>query len=369
MALAYAAAGASRVDAIAIGNEPGVNSPDFNLQSYVNSAAELEETIVEALNLSAAPIFELFDLASGEANGDFSVSEALVDSVGALQRTKYVAQHYYQAPNNLHVYGVAELQSLLMNHSSITTKFQQGYIQTLRSVQISQPNVSYIISESGSSLIGPPLEFQDAFGAALWWVDYNLYAMSIGVKRIDASARPAAPHSFWVPDTSANAPGPEQNLGPQVRAPYYAIPMLADFIGTSSGSVVELLAEDTSTAYAIYDQPTGKLSRVALVNLNYWSADSGLDRGATTFEIHVNAGAEWLIVKHLHADAGAHAQGYDVQGQDGMITWAGETWSYVLDGGKGSTANDTLIGDIDTVCSGVAVITVPDSEAVILYTP
>ena len=369
MTLAYAAAGASRVDAIAIGNEPGVNSPDFNLQSYMNSAAELEEMIVEALNLSTAPVFELFDLASGEASGDFSVTQMLTDSVDSLQRTKYVAQHYYQAPNNLPAYGVAEIQSLLMNHSAITGKLQEGYIQTLQSVQVSQPNVSYIISESGSSLIGPPLEFQDAFGATLWWVDYNLYAMSIGVKRIDASARPAAPHSFWVPDTSANAPGPEQDIGPQVRAPYYAIPMLAEFIGKSSGSVVELLGEDTSTTYAIYDQSTGKLSRVALVNLNYWSADSGLDRGATTFGVHVDVGAEWLIVKHLHADAGAHAQGYDVQGQDGLITWAGETWSYVLDNGKGSTANDTLIGDIVTVCNGMAVITVPDSEAVLVYMP
>ena len=255
-----------------------------------------------------------------------------------------------------------------MNHSAITTKFAGGYSDAVAYINANDPSVSYVISESGSSLAGPPDELQDAFGAALWAVDFNLYCMSQGVKRVDGTQRPATHHSLWVPDASANSVG---NIGPQVRGPYFATPMVADFLGTGSGAVVNILGEDTRTAYAIYDSATGALSRVALVNLNYWSADtgslSGGARGNTTFTINVGT-VQSVTVRRLHADAGAHAQGFDVQGASGYITWGGETWSYKQDRGNGHFLAGVATNETVTVNKkGIAKIVVPDSEAVVVY--
>lgn len=365
---AYSAAGADRVDAIAIGNEPDTYGGDYTLVDYIEAAKKLEKKIVKKLGLGDQRIFEILDTASGEPTGNFSVSRAFEDGIDSIPDTKYVAQHWYQSPLDLPQYGVAELQKYLMNHSAITNQYSQGYTQTLQYVEDNQPAVSYIISESGSALSGPPEAFQDRFGAALWYLDFCLYSMTLGVKRVDASHRPAAPHSFWVPDRSANAAslGDSQNIGPQVRGPYYAIPMLADFLGKESGAVVELLGENTRTAYALYDSASGDLSKIALVNLKYWSADIGGARGSETFDVPVND-AKTVTVKRLTANAGAHAGGYDVQGTKGIITWAGETWSYKLDNGNGSKVKGIDSEEVIEVCQGIASVIVADSEAVIVY--
>ena len=235
-----------------------------------------------------------------------------------------------------------------MNHTAITAKLDTGFTAALDYINTNQADVDYVLSETGSSLIGPPDDFQDAFGACLREVDFNLYAMTLGVKRVDATQRPAAHHSLWVPDTSTNDPtlGDQQNIGPQVRGPYYATPMTADFVGRNPGPVAELLGEDTTTAYAMYDASSGAVSKVALVNLKYWSADTGGVRGSVLYEIPIsNKRTRSVTVQRLRADAGAHAQGYDVQGDGGVITWAGETWSYALDNGEGHLVDGVPVSE------------------------
>ncbi|KAK5174300.1 uncharacterized protein LTR77_001380 [Saxophila tyrrhenica] len=370
----YHAIGADRVAAIALGNEVDVYDKPYTIQQYVSDAKALEGNITEALGLSPKDrIFEVLDLA-GSGTGSFSVQAAFDNGLDSNGVVKYAAQHWYQVPTSLSNYTPETEQTKLMSHHAIVSKFNNGYGAGLQYIQANDPAVSYIISESGSSLIGPPLEFQDAFGAALWVVDFELYAMSQGVKRVDQTGRPAASHSLWVPDTSANDPsnGNQQNIGPQVRGPYYGLPMVADFMGTSSGRVVELLGEDLATAYAIYDPSSGALSKVALVNLKFWSADVGGTRGSMTFDIPVNSSVSSVKVQRLRTAAGAHALGYDNQGKcgnGGMITWAGETWSYKLDNGNGSPVDGVNASETVDVCDGVASVELPDSEAAIVFFP
>lgn len=366
---AYQAVGADRVAAIALGNEIDVYGSPYSIQEYVTDAKTLEDNITEALGLSSDDrIFEVLDLAAS-GNGAFSVQSAFTDGLDSNGAVKYAAQHWYQVPTSLSTYTPESEQANLMSHDAIVSKFKSGYGAALQYIEANDPEVSFILSESGSSLIGPPLEFQDAFGAALWVVDFELYAMSQGVKRVDQTGRPAAPHSLWVPDTSANDPsnGNEQNIGPQVRGPYYGLPVVADFLGTSSGQVAELLGDDLATAYAIYDSDSGSLSKVALVNLKFWSAEVGGTRGSTTFNIPVGDSVGSVTVQRLRAMAGADALGYDNQGNGGMITWAGETWSYKLDNGNGSPVDGVNASERVEVCNGVASVELPDSEAAVVF--
>jgi hypothetical protein len=306
---------------------------------------------------------------AGAGNGQYSIQAALQGGLNSNHRVKYAAYHWYQVPTSLSAYTPANQQRYLMSHSAIVSKYNNGYGAGNDYVLANTPNVAFVISEGGSSLIGPPLEFQDSFGAALWEVDWELYLMSQGVKRVDVTHRPAAPHSVWVPDDSANdaSNGAQQNIGPEVRAPYYGLPLIADFQGKSSGRVTAILENDLATAYAIYNPSSGKVSKVALVNLKFWSADVGGTRGSVTFNIPVPSGISTVTVQRLRADSGAHALGYDHEGQGGMITWAGYTWSYKLDQGSGSRVTGVPVSQTVQVCNGIATVKLPDSEAAVVF--
>ena len=93
---AYNAAGADRIDAIAIGNEPDTYGGDYTLDSYIQATVKLEQKIKKKLSLGTDPIFEILDTASGEPSGNFSVSKAFQDGIDSVPGTKYVAQHWYQ---------------------------------------------------------------------------------------------------------------------------------------------------------------------------------------------------------------------------------------------------------------------------------
>lgn len=364
---AWDATGASRVAAIALGNEVDIYGSGYTVQQYVTAALALEGKITDALGISSNErIFEVLDIA-GPA-GAFSVQNAFQAGIDKNGAVKYAAQHWYQHGSTTS-YTPADEQQDILSHNAIVSKFNSGYSAGLAYIAANDPSVSWIISESGTSLIGPPLEYQDAFGGALWVVDFELYAMSQGVKRVDQTGRPAAPHSLWVPNTSANNPsnGIEQNIGPQVRGPYYGLPLVADFLGSTPGPVTEILSDDLATAYATYDASSGKVTRVALVNLKFWAKAVGGTRGSTTFDIPVSDPSVTEVkVQRLQAEAGAYAISYDNQGQDGMITYAGKTWSYQLDGGAGSTVAGVPAQETVSMCDGVVSVTVRDSEAALV---
>ena len=88
--------------------------------------------------------------------------------------------------------------------------------------------------------------------------------MTLGVQRVNWAMKKVGGFSLWLPQAIEDHPKPE------VRAPYYAQPFIADFIGRGGTTkVVDLkLGQDRHSAYAAYEH--GKLARIALVNLNLW---------------------------------------------------------------------------------------------------
>lgn len=241
-----------------------------------------------------------------------------------------------------------------MNHTKITTKFQ-GYGQALTYLKAHNPNIPFILSETGSALGTATQSFNSAFGAALWAIDFKLYSMSRGVSRVHGTQRPQAPHSLWIPVANVtNSPGP------QVRAPFYAEPFVADFVGKSGGKVGAVnmdLASDFLAVYAAYED--GKLARVALLNMREWNRGDGA-RGSTQFK--VKTGADKVKVARLQAVEGALAGGFDVDGKN--ITYGGVQWAKGLGNGRdfGTVRVDEVV-----VKAGEAVVEVAESEAVIVH--
>ncbi|KAF2192591.1 glycoside hydrolase family 79 protein [Zopfia rhizophila CBS 207.26] len=353
---AYKSIGANRVDSIALGNEVGHYEP--NGSAYVADAKEAQSAIVEAVSLGNSTIFEVMNTASGQRSKvpeEFTVKDVFQAGLEKDKKIKYVAEHYYQIENHKENSG---LQAEIMNHTAITSKFT-NFAKSVSYLRKIAPKIQYILSETGSALQGNH-EFQSWFGACLWSVDFQLYAMSIGVSRVSGTQRPVARHSLWIPQPNL------KEAGPQVRAPYYAQPFVADFVGkTVSGErgVVNIeLGSPFLSAYAMFEGRN--LARIAVLNLREWSPSSrnGTGRDAIKVSLHGLGKAKDVQVGRLHAAAGTDAGGWDANSKN--ITWQGQQWSYGIDKGKGhGTAKTGTVNATD----GVAEVTIPNSEAVIVY--
>lgn len=254
----------------------------------------------------------------------------------------------------------------LMNHSAITERFPKIQ-KSIENVRQEDSNIDYVISELGSALGVPPVSFAGGLGAALWAVDLHLTAMSRGVKRVSNNMFEDAPDSFWVPNNEG-----QWTTGPSVQGIFPSAAFITDFVGKgeSLGKAVEVEVpgqpEDFS-AYAMYDLMSEELARVALVNLKVWNESSPQPRENAAITFDVGFGAESVTVKRLHSQKGASAVGFDLGGPEQNVTWAGEQWSFKVDEGKGHFPAGGSVQEILFAQDGQVTVTVPDSEAVIVY--
>ncbi|CAK7218962.1 hypothetical protein SCUCBS95973_003660 [Sporothrix curviconia] len=357
-----------RLTAIAIGNEPDLYAGQFkvtyNVSDYVAGVTTMRSSLTEELGLTGQ-IFELMDiayLADSTNTAKITIQNAFNLGVNAPRTATAAAVHWYQVWDKITT--LDDMQAYLMNHSATVGNFSAGSPQDIAYLAANYPKVKYVFSETGTGLVSP-LQIQGSLGAALFYADFQLYAMTQGAKRVDGTMRPAANHSLWVPDASA-APA---NPGPQVRAPFYTLPFVADFIGQTPGNVIEVaLNSDVLTAYASYSPSTGLLSKVALINLQAWAEGVSTGaRGSVTFSVPApSAATVSATVRRLTAAAGCQALGYDYAGPAQNITWAGEQWSYAIDNGKGHMVAGVSATETVAVVNGAVQVTVLDSEAVIV---
>lgn len=245
-----------------------------------------------------------------------------------------------------------------MNHTAMVSHLT-NYVKTIAYLRNNFPGVPYLLPETGSSIGSHPLNYSNAFGSTLWSAAFQLAAMARGVGRINMTQRPVAKHSLWVPNDSSDHGMP----GPSVRAPFTAQPFVADFIGKGGAPVVEVLGNPFAAAYVAYGED-GTAERIAIVNLRLWYKGCGGPRSALKFNVNVGAIAK-ATLKRLHADQGVTALGFDIGGPGENITWAGEQWTYKVDQGKGHVSGSRE--ETVKVEDGAITVTVPDSEAVIVY--
>ncbi|ETS75105.1 hypothetical protein PFICI_13589 [Pestalotiopsis fici W106-1] len=368
------AIGWDKIQAIEIGNEPDLYSDTMtgangialqppayqgtlNNETYVGNYTKFAAAIADAVALPDGRVLQAFDVSThfGAAVAKeayiLDVETCFGLGIDADNRIKTVAHHYYQ--NNAG--DASTLATGLMNMTATHAHLDQ-FQRRIYWLRTNEPDIAFVLSEVGNSLDATnSYGYQARLGSALWQADFYLYAMSIGVARINYQQIMHAGYDMWLPVASAG-------LEAQVFANFYSQPFVADFIGASGSTTVQQLEIDHGeekpnlAAYGAFEQ--GSLKRVAILNLQYWNeTTSGTQRPVTSIDLSVPEGTTKAIVQRLGSSAGAGA------GAD-TITYAGSQWTYESLGLEvQDVRNDTSTIE---VVEGVVTISVYDSEALLV---
>ncbi|KAJ6789724.1 hypothetical protein PWT90_00588 [Aphanocladium album] len=362
---ATASIGADRIHSYEPGNEPdlypaqGLGPPNWQGRqdngTYVSNFVNYCDRVAAVLGLPRGTRrFQALDTASHPADPQQDVFSLSLRSLmeGGLDghyAVKTVARHYYQTDGG----GAADLARGLMNHAAITARLDV-YRSDLEFLAGRTTKIPYVLSEVGNSLNRKhDYAYQATLGSALWQVDFQLYALSLGVARFNFQQIMHSGFNLWLPGASGGMP-------PQVFANYYAQPFVADFVGSAGTvQVKNVPLEPNVAAYVAYE--VGAPKRVAIVNLNYWSkclSKKGEQRLAQHVRLQTPPGVTKVRVVHLTSPNGASAKAK-------TITYAGSQWTYESLGKEVTGVRND--GDVLAVNGGTVEIPVKASEAVIVH--
>ncbi|ROW07920.1 hypothetical protein VMCG_03621 [Cytospora schulzeri] len=260
------------------------------------------------------------------------------------------------------------LQGTLMNHSR-TMQSVDEHIAEYNSVFPDGDGVPLIFGECNSLYNQGAPGLSNAFGAALWGIDFNLYSASVGFKRVHMHMGTNYRYGAWQPVETTKA-----SIG--TKPPYYGSIAVAAFLGntvTTPVSVLNIpLANERETAYAAYSAGSGALLRAIVINLNGYNTTvdgTGLGespdppvRISRTYTFDVTGGSvgpgDQVTIQRLYANGSDAITG---------ITWDGWSYNYELAYGLPVRLDNVTVGEYATVGEdGTVDVSVPDSSAALL---
>ena len=364
--------GIDRIHSIQPGNEPDLYHDNYrgegevflgppkyqgtlNNVTYVGNYTRYVKRILQEVKLPQNRFFTAFDIASHEGNYNasawtFDLETTFGLGIDAESVIKEVSHHYYENRAG----GAEDLESGLMDMRK--THRHLGALQPrIDWLKENRPDIPFILNEVGNSL-NPEnsYEYQNRLGSTLWQVDFYLYALQMGVARINYQQIMHAGYNLWLPVGSAGHRA-------QVFANYYSQPFIADFIGSSGKTRVAKLdtdedAQPNLAAYIAYEDNTPR--RLAIANLDYWNrTSSGTERPSTALSFKPPSGKSVKVFR-LHSPDGAGADATS-------ITYGGSQWTHDSRGRevKGVRDDREELQPKD----GVVVVNVPASEAVLVW--
>lgn len=213
----------------------------------------------------------------------------------------------------------------------------------------------YVLREMSSiGPIGMP-GVSDAFGSALWTMNFFLYAASIGISSVEMHMTDNSNASAWQPIPMY---GHDTTF---VRPQYYAHAAVAQIIGNGNGTT-QIYAENTGNVgngyhgrirvYSAY--ANDKLQSVTMINSKQANASTS-DKGTFTFNLNLgsdNANKD-VYISYLTADGAESQTG---------VTWNGMSYDDVT--GASSTV-DSTVTMTTTDGSGKLSVPVRDTQAVV----
>ncbi|XDG09317.1 hypothetical protein ABKA04_008932 [Annulohypoxylon sp. FPYF3050] len=322
--------------ALEIGNEPNFYSwfKSGHAAEYVKRYTNLQNELKQSIpSLNGPKKFQALDTASGDATG-LTAKDAFENGLSKVASSiKQVGFHYYQGhgPKTL-----SELQDWV-RHSTTVDKMKT-YTPNIEYLQNNYEDVDFAITEVGYNVGGNKQagETLDSnLATALWALDFQLYCMTVNVKRVNWQQILTASLNMWRAVDSKAGPA-------TVSANFYSQPFVADFISKGGNTQVAKLdvgddLNGTLTAYAAYE--SSKLARIALLNLDLWTSQNGT-RNPVDFTLKGLPGtSKQAKVHHLSAPGGALAK-------DGL-TYAGLQWTKESNGIGQQARNDSSVLELN----------------------
>ncbi|KAF9048430.1 glycoside hydrolase family 79 protein [Panaeolus papilionaceus] len=345
------------LDAIEIGNEPdlysnnGARPKTYTSAQYVNEWVSFASNVTTAAKLTNGSGPQFWGAAfagSSHSTSGFSpqaiFSEGILDSApGKLIST--ISQHRYSGS---FCAGSGGLLQDLMTKSTIRGNIS---VFTPDVAATRAKGLDYVLGETNSySCHGAP-GVSNTAGAALWTLDYLLYAAQVGISRVFFHVGIGFKYNLIQPVTLTRSitdgtalPSP---LPPHVQPQYYAAIIAAEAIGRSGKTkAVELSINDPRLAgYAFYEG--GKVVRAVIINSQAYFTTTTTTRGRKHVNFSGIAPSRKMTIKRLsigHAD--------DTSG----LTWGGQTYE---------TADGRVSGTLKTDEVEVSVgIDVQDTEVI-----
>ncbi|KAG6373312.1 glycoside hydrolase family 79 protein [Boletus reticuloceps] len=345
---------------IEIGNEAdlyhnnGGRDSSWSVFEYVPQWVQIATNVSETAGLSKTSFTKLIGGAfAGSSNNNISgfspqaiFAEGILGTMpGALITT--ISQHRYSG--SFCAGSGAILQDLM------TKSYIRG------NISVFEPDIKatfahglkYILGETNSkSTIMPSFRVSNTAGAALWALDYSLFATQVGISRLHFHEGVGYKYNFIQPVTlnySIVDGSPITPLPPHIQPPYYAAIISAEVIGsTGHARMVEIPIDATDVSgYAIFEH--GHLVRAVFINHVAYLPGAGV-RSSTHININFDGfGPQQMEVRRLDITYANATSG---------VTWAGQTYETTDARVSGTLQIQTL-----NVCDG---LDIQETEAVLL---
>ena len=240
-----------------------------------------------------------------------------------------------------------------MNHSSTVASIAS---QLNESRLLGKYGLPFILGETNSLYNEGAPGLSNAFGAALWGVDFNLWCASQCIRRTHMHQGTDYRYASWQPiETNKTTIG--------TKPPYYGNIAVAAMLGDLIQSIVSVLnlplRSPMESAYATYTN--GIMQRIAVINMveyNYTTTNRTARPTANyNFQVPTTCG-ETATVRRLMANGSDAITG---------ITFDGYSYNYELKNGMPvRLANSTRGEYIKVSKKGIVTVGVPYSSAAIL---
>ncbi|EIW84140.1 glycoside hydrolase family 79 protein [Coniophora puteana RWD-64-598 SS2] len=316
------------LDLIEVGNESdlyysnGGRNSSWSIFEYVPQWIEFASNVSSAAGLSSSSYTKLIGGAfAGSAHNNLSgFSPQAIYNLGILESEPgslitTISQHQYSG--SFCTGGGAVLQDLM------TKEYIRGNISVFApDINATFENgLEYILGETNSmSCHGAP-DVSNTAGAALWALDYSLYASQVGIKRLHFHEGIGYKYNFIQPVTlnySILDGSPITPLAPHVQPPYYAAIIAAEAIGPSGTTqAIELNVNATDTSgYAFFEGQ--QLSRAIFINTVAYLP--GANRSNTHIDLVIPGGylaSSQMTIKRLNIGYANDTSG---------LTWGGQSY-------------------------------------------
>ncbi|RDL31202.1 (Trans)glycosidase [Venustampulla echinocandica] len=251
------------------------------------------------------------------------------------------------------------LQGTLMNH---TKTIQSVNDQAQLAKNLTYTGIPFILGETNSLYNQGAPGLSNAFGAALWGFDFNLYCASVGIRRVHMHMGTNYRYQAWQPIQTDLA-----TLG--TKPPYYGHVAVAAMMGNLAGGqetrILHIPMEnERESAYATYVDD--KLARVAIINMRQYNYT--VNGTSLVLNPIPRPNREYTFQAPKECSGTVSIQRLYANGSDAIsgISWDGWSYNWELEGGKPVKLNNVTVGETAKVESGLIRVNVLDSSAVIL---